>query len=469
LRHLLSGQVLPSGPLDGNRQLSPLLDSFRSEALGGDERSQVAFADWGRRDGTARSLKDTSGLGVLEWAAISSNAEQGRAALSEVEGRLVEVLGKCGLAVQLGEGGRDRTLWSYPETACGTPFLRCGDCGYLAEASTARFALPASVTGSPEPMRSVPTPGAKTIRLLCEQLGVTPASTLKALFLTTAQGETVLAVIRGDLDASLDKLGLEIGTEGLRPSTSEEVTRLGVVAGYAGPVGLPVRPDRRGEGVWVVADRSIVESVNLVAGANQEGVHITGVNYPRDFRVTETFDFARAPRHASCTVCGGALVEERGLVLAQKRVSDVEAWVNKPTGQVLQGVLSSLQLFPGAVTVGVLAAAIRETGIRFPPACAPFAVHVIELSGGLDTTPALKALNDRGFDVLIDDRDVSAGVKFAEAEWIGSPIQIVAGRKSSEAGGVEVRSPSGLKSIVDPEDIVPVVEASLGQSYVNKP
>jgi prolyl-tRNA editing enzyme YbaK/EbsC (Cys-tRNA(Pro) deacylase) len=342
LRHLLSGQVLPSGPLDGNRQLSPLLDSFRSEALGGDERSQVAFADWGRRDGTARSLKDTSGLGVLEWAAISSNAEQGRAALSEVEGRLVEVLGKCGLAVQLGEGGRDRTLWSYPETACGTPFLRCGDCGYLAEASTARFALPASVTGSPQPMRSVPTPGAKTIRLLCEQLGVTPASTLKALFLTTAQGETVLAVIRGDLDASLDKLGLEIGTEGLRPSTSEEVTRLGVVAGYAGPVALPVRPDRRGEGVWVVADRSIVESVNLVAGANQEGVHITGVNYPRDFRVTETFDFARAPRHASCTVCGGALVEERGLVLAQKRVSDVEAWVNKPTGQVLQGVLSSL-------------------------------------------------------------------------------------------------------------------------------
>jgi prolyl-tRNA synthetase len=88
---------------------------------------------------------------------------------------------------------------------------------------------------------------------------------------------------------------------------------------------------------------------------------------------------------------------------------------------------------------------------------------VIELSGGLDTTPALKALNERGFDVLIDDRDVSAGVKFAEAEWIGSPIQIVAGRKSSEAGGVEVRSPSGLKSIVDPQDIVPVVEASLGQ------
>jgi prolyl-tRNA editing enzyme YbaK/EbsC (Cys-tRNA(Pro) deacylase) len=320
LRHLLSGQVLPSGPLDGNRQLSPLLDSFRSEALGGDERSQVAFADWGRRDGTARSLKDTSGLGVLEWAAISSNAEQGRAALSEVEGRLVEVLGKCGLAVQLGEGGRDRTLWSYPETACGTPFLRCGDCGYLAEASTARFALPASVTGSPEPMRSVPTPGAKTIRLLCEQLGVTPASTLKALFLTTAQGETVLAVIRGDLDASLDKLGLEIGTEGLRPSTSEEVTRLGVVAGYAGPVGLPVRPDRRGEGVWVVADRSIVESVNLVAGANQEGVHITGVNYPRDFRVTETFDFATLPVTPPARCAEGACRRE-GLVLAQKRVS----------------------------------------------------------------------------------------------------------------------------------------------------
>jgi prolyl-tRNA synthetase len=108
----------------------------------------------------------------------------------------------------------------------------------------------------------------------------------------------------------------------------------------------------------------------------------------------------------------------------------------------------TLNVFPASMVAAVLAAAATDGGLRFPAACAPFAVHVIALPGGADVEGELEALSGRGFDILIDDREASAGVKFADADWIGAPVRIVSGRKSAEAGGVEVTVPQAGGRVV---------------------
>ncbi|MBM2844549.1 MAG: YbaK/prolyl-tRNA synthetase associated region [Anaerolineales bacterium] len=441
LRGRLSGT--PQGPIlaGPDSASSPILEMLRPDPRSDRELPLVLSSEWSPRSSAARSLKDTETLGVLEWGAAAVDADQAQAALGEVEKRLIGALARCGLDLQHADGlGRD-TQWAQLTDDGPALFLRCSACGYLAERATARFGLAEPPIANIEALREV---------------HVAPSATLKALFLT-ADGETLLALLRGDLEASLEKVRHEIGAKEVRPAAPEEISRLGVVAGYAGPVGLKVRPERRGHGVWVVADRSIVSSANLVTGANRDGFHLLGVNYPRDFAVTETFDFARAPRGAPCAACGGALAEKKGLVLARRRAFEQGFVFARGEDGLQHGAMVSLQVSLGAVTAAVITAARQETGFKFPATCSPFHVHLIELAGGPDLTAALEEMDGLGLEVLVDDRDLSAGVKFAEADWIGAPVQVVAGRKSFEGGGVEMRTPNGEKRIIRTADLIQCV------------
>jgi prolyl-tRNA synthetase len=437
---------------------SPVLELLRVERRNARGFPWLAFAEKAPGPGDGRSLWDVENLGVLEWGAAAVDLEGAAAVLAEVEERLAANLARCQLSLLRADGVGSERQWAFLAAEGPSRFLRCDQCGYLAERDSARFELPSSADSTPGTLREVDTPGASTIKILCDQLGINPAATLKALFLT-ADGETLLALLRGDLEASMTKLSCGLGAHTLRPAEPEEIERLGVVAGYAGPVGLTVRLDRHGQGVWVVADRSIAASANLVAGANHEGFHLLGVNYPRDFAVTEVVDFARAPRRASCADCGGGLAEEKGLILARRRTFAGGFDLASGDGEALPGAMLSLQLSLGALTAAVLAAARREPGFMFPWACAPFHVHLLQLAGGPDVSPAVDELNDRGLDILIDDRDLSAGIKFAESEWIGSPVRIVAGRKSYDAGGVEVTTASGETRLVRLDELVESVLA----------
>jgi prolyl-tRNA synthetase len=441
---------------------SPILELLRAERPAARDLPRVMFAEWGPAGGPARGLKDSDAFGVLEWGAAAADLRQAEAALAEHEQSLLAALGRCGLRIQRMSDGQIGQGGAFLTAEGPSLFLRCAGCGYLAERDAAIFALAPALKLSPAPVVEVPTPGASTIKILCEQLGIEPSATLKALFLT-AKGETMLALLRGDLEASLVKLRRAIGAEEVRPATPKEIDGLGVVAGYAGPVGLRVRSERGGQGVWVIADRSVVASPNLVTGANRDGVHLTGVNYPRDFTVTESFDFARAPRGATCADCGADLVEERGVVLVRRRTFEGGFAFASGDAGPNAGAIVSLQLSLGAVAAAVMTAARQEAGMRFPAACAPFHVHVIELAGGADFGAATEELARHNLDVLVDDRDLSAGVKFAEAEWIGAPLQIVAGRKSLEAGGVELRSAVEETRIVGLTDLASVVLGAIGE------
>jgi len=231
------------------------------------------------------------------------------------------------------------------------------------------------------------------------------------------------------------------------------------VPGYGGPVGLDVRPTRSGRGAWVVADQSLLKAPNLVTGANREGFHLTGVNYPRDFHVTEILDFARAPGDASCARCGAFLEPRAGCVVARRLVHPESHSFAAPDGRRTKGGAATLEVSLGAAAACVVDAARRENGFCFPSGCAPFHVHLIQLPGGADLEPALSGLAREGVSVLVDDRDLSAGVKLSDADWIGAPFVVVSGRRSAQAGGVELRSAESRRIVAIPD----VLEAVLRQ------
>jgi hypothetical protein len=424
----------------------------------------VSAEDEGPR--SARSLKDALCLGALEWVVAAPEQSLAVAALEDLERRLTAALSTCALEPVRIECGPDRTLLVLMTPEGSTSFLRCADCGYSAQADMAEFGSPARSSTLIEPMHEVHTPGATTIKKLCAQLSIPPSDTMKALFLTASGGHTFLALLRGDLDASPSKLCRALGTAEVRPASGEEVASLGVVPGFAGPVALDVRPGRNEPGIWVVGDASIVGAANLVTGANREDYHLAGVNYPRDFTVTEIVDFARAPAGAPCARCTrGVLHEEPGFIVAS-RVIPREAAQTSFDGERPESAGPTLRAYPGAAVAAIVSAAMWENGMRFPPACSPFFVHLIQLPGGLDLTAVIDDLDRSGVEALFDDRDVSAGVKFAEADWIGAPVRIVSGRKSAEAGGVEVVSQEGGKRIVPIEGLVSSVLEET-RSYVS--
>ena len=156
------GRILagPDGPS------SPILELLRTEPRSHRDLPLVFYAEWSPRCSSARSLKDTETLGVLEWGAAAVDADQAEAALREIERRLTEELVRCGLDLQHAAGlGRD-SHWAILTDDGPSLFLRCGACGYVAERDMARFGLAQPPIANLEALREVHTPGASTIKIL---------------------------------------------------------------------------------------------------------------------------------------------------------------------------------------------------------------------------------------------------------------------------------------------------------------
>lgn len=344
--------------------------------------------------------------------------------------------------------------------------LRCPACGETATAEAARFGLPSPEPEPLEEVRPVATPGCATIADVAAYVGVPPSQTLKAVFYTTGpagQGEVIFVVIRGDLEVNEEKLRRRLGVSDLHPATEAEVRATGAVPGYASPVGLRVRPTPEGTGVWVVGDRSLRAGANFVAGANREGYHLTGVNYPRDFAVTLLEDVAQARPGHPCPRCGAPLESVPGTVLAAW-------WADRAAGPHLYadptGALRPVAVGWCRAELEGWVAAVAETcrdefGLVWPPALAPFDVHLVVLGKEEPVRAAAERVGHQLTGrVLSDDRDESAGVKFADADLIGCPVRLTVSRRSLEAGGVEVKARwEKERRIVPPEQVPEVVSA----------
>jgi prolyl-tRNA synthetase len=314
--------------------------------------------------------------------------------------------------------------------------VRCENGDYAADSEVARGIpraprFPAALDAPAE----IETPGVTTCEALADFLDVDLAATSKAMPVTTEDGRVVLALIRGDDRLSESKLlsALKIGS---RPATDEEIRdAFGASGGSLGPVGF------EGE---VVADLTLQEG-QFVAGANKDGFHLRGVEAGRDYEAR--FADLREPVEGDrCPECGGALTFQTTIEVghifyfADKYSAGLDATFLDEDGTEKPLLGGSYGIGPGRVLAAVVEQSNDEHGIVWPRSIAPYDVHLVVLKGAEEIGEhAAAALDAAGLDVLLDDRDQRPGEKFADADLIGIPLRVTAGKKSLEDGAVDVR------------------------------
>jgi prolyl-tRNA synthetase len=274
-----------------------------------------------------------------------------------------------------------------------------------------------------------------TIEGLAEFLGIDPRATSKAMPVVTDDGTLVLALVRGD--DRLHDVKLEAALQRpFRPAEEDEIRRtFGAGGGSIGPLGVSVE---------VVADEALREG-QFVAGANRDGWHLRGVEAGRDYE-PRFVDIREVREGDRCPNCGGALRLQTALEvghifkLGTRFPEAIGATFLDEDGQERPIVMGSYGIGPGRVMAAIVEQHYDELGIRWPASVAPYDVHVVALPGAEEIAErAAERLDAGGKSVLLDDRDARAGEKFADADLIGIPVRVTAGRKSLEDGAVDVR------------------------------
>jgi prolyl-tRNA synthetase len=380
-------------------------------------------------------MKDAYSFDRDEEGAVAS-FERNRAAYHRIFDR-------CGVeahAVQAESGimgGKLSMDFLAPSGSGENTLVRCERGDYAADAEIA-FGVPRPAE-FPAPLAApeeVETPGVTTCEALAEFLGVDLAATSKAMPVTKDDGTVVLALLRGDDRLSDSKLLSVLGGDS-RPSTDEEVrAAFGASGGSLGPVGF------KGE---VLADEALREG-QFVAGANRDGWHLKGVEAGRDYR--PRFADIREPLQGDrCPECGGALTFQTAIEVGHifnfgtKYSLPLGAMFLDEDGRERPVVGGSYGIGPGRIIAAVIEQRHDVHGIAgWPATIAPYHVHVVVLPGLEEQAETVAAaLEAAGSTVLLDDRDLRAGEKFADADLIGCPIRVTVGKKTLEDGMVDVR------------------------------
>jgi prolyl-tRNA synthetase len=321
-------------------------------------------------------------------------------------------------------------------------FVRCANGDYLADTEAATPMAGPAATEDPEPMVEVDTPGAATIDLVAQQLGVPPERTLKNI-LFDIDSRTVAVLVPGDREVSEKKLARLHFPAVVRRFGDEDFAAHGYAKGYVGPHGF-------GADVMVFADPSVRAGANWVTGANREDTHVTGANLERDFRVDRWEDLVEIREGDRCPVDGGELQIERAIVLGHMyqlglRYSvPLDATFQDEDGTQKPLVMGSYGIGISRVMAAVVEQCHDESGIHWPKALAPFEVLVIlanpdEEAVRTHAERIYGELRERGVEVAVDDRAERAGVKFADADLVGYPVQIVVGTRGLDRGEAEFK------------------------------
>jgi prolyl-tRNA synthetase len=322
-------------------------------------------------------------------------------------------------------------------------FVRCVNGDYLADTEAATPKTAAPLQGAElEPMVEVDTPGAATIELVASQLGIDASNTLKNIMFDI-DGRTVAVLVPGDREVSEKKLGRLHFPNVVRAFDDDDFERLGYAKGYVGPHGL-------GDDVVIFADHSVKAGANWVTGANRSDAHVTGANLDRDFRVDRWEDLVEIRDGDRCPIDGGELEVGRSIVVGHiyqlwsRYSAPLEATFQDEDGSDKPYMMGSY----GIGITRILAALVEqhhdEAGIVWPKHMAPFQVAVI-LANADDEPVRAEAeriyaeLLDHGVEAVLDDRDERAGVKFADADLIGYPVQVTVGKRGLKNGTVDLK------------------------------
>mgnify|MGYP001091801547 CR=1 FL=1 len=317
----------------------------------------------------------------------------------------------------------------------------CPECGYRANMEVADCIVHNAPSAS-APLKKVATPGQKTIEEVCAFLGRTKESACKAVvYQENDTDKYVIVFVRGDLEVNETKLRNYLKKE-IHPAT-EIAPESGIVAGYIGAYGLKAD-------ATVVYDRSLCGINDLIAGGNEPDMHYTGLDIKRDIGDVTYVDVAKAAEGGICPVCGKpALTVRRGIEVGN--IFQLGDRYTKAMGMTyLDSDNTEKNPIMGCYGIGVgrLIASICEEsrddyGPIWPISIAPWQVEVCNLRVTDEKVKAaaealVGALEERGVEVLYDDREVRPGFMFADADLFGVPVRAVVSQKTCERGVVEV-------------------------------
>jgi prolyl-tRNA synthetase len=323
--------------------------------------------------------------------------------------------------------------------------IYCARCGYAANQQRAEIgssaADPLRPAAGSAPFQAVPTPNKRTIRDVCEFLGVDEKTSGK-LLVYLADGKPVAALLRGDHELNEAKLRRAVGGVVIVPADARAIeTATGAPMGFLGPVGIKIP---------LVIDRALTEMATVVVGGNAVDVHLKGVVPGRDFPLECVFDLRNADAGDPCPRCGAALQIKAGLEvghvfkLGTKYSKAMGASYLDEKGNEVLAIMGCYGIGINRILAGAVEGRHDDSGIVWPLALAPYHALVIPLQAQnpavLEAALALeKSLVEAGLEVLTDDRDQRPGVKFKDADLIGIPLRVVVGERGLKDGTVELK------------------------------
>ena len=274
-----------------------------------------------------------------------------------------------------------------------------------------------------------------------------------------ADGKPVAALVNGESELNEGKLRRHINANLLRMATAQEIEKVtGAPIGFSGPVGL--------KNVPIFVDWDVVASEDLVTGANQKDKHLNYVNVGRDFQPTAVGDLRFVREGDSCAACQTKLrivtSMEIGHIfkLGTRYTAPFEANFVDESGQRQHALMGCYGIGVNRVMAAIAEEHADEKGICWPVAVAPYTLHLITVN---ETDPMTHvaaeklygALTVKGVEVLYDNRNERAGVKFNDADLIGSPVQIILGEKNLKVGKIDFKTrKTGKSELVQQEEAV---------------
>ncbi len=315
----------------------------------------------------------------------------------------------------------------------------CDACGYSANVEVATGEPALRQPESPfKKLEKVHTPGVRTVEEVTGFLGVGPELLIKSLVYMAGE-KAVLVLVRGDYEVNEAKLQQVLGSE-VRIATPEEVQdRFGVEVGFVGPVNLPVDE--------IIADEALRGLRGMVCGANETDYHLVGVNVEEHFPVHRYADLREVKEGDRCPQCGAPLRLHRAIEVGHifklgTRYSEaLGAYFTDRDGKEKPIIMGSYGIGIGRVMAAAVELYHDKNGIVWPVTIAPYDVEILALDPRKVGTVAENLYRDlqaSGAEVLWDDRDLSPGVKFKDADLIGIPLHVVLGRKVAQ-GVAEIK------------------------------
>ncbi len=318
----------------------------------------------------------------------------------------------------------------------------CNECDYRANSEKAvSNVVDIKQDSEMKPMERIEGAGIIGVEELARHLGVEAGQTSKTL-LFRADKKYVAVMIRGDFDINETKLKNYLGCLDLELASAEVIKELtGAEVGYMGPVNLP-------EGIHLVADLTCKGRVNFEAGANETNYHNVNVNFERDFPTPEFVDLREVKDGDQCSKCGSGMLMAKSAIeighvfkLGTKYSDSMKANFIDRDGKGKPIIMGCYGIGISRLVAATVEASHDEKGMIWPVNIAPFQVQLVMLGNDEEVRAEAEALYAdllaQGFEVLFDDRDESAGIKFKDADLIGLPLRLVVSKKMMEQAAVE--------------------------------